>query len=355
VTFLHVVTFSDHPWGICMRAYQLEELGRPDGIVLRTRPDPQPGARDIVVRLHASSINRRDLMILAKTYPLPSKPNIVPLSDGAGEVVAIGSAVSRFKIGDRVTGSYFPKWRTGRLPADGFDQLGCTVDGMASELAMLDEQWAVPLASHLTWEEGACLSCAAVTAWNSLFGGTPLRPGQTVLTLGTGDVSLFTVLFARLMGARVIATTSSEDKAGKLREWGAHEVVNYAKTPAWGSAVRELTNNEGVDLVVETMGPVTIEQSLIAAARHSEIALLIWKSDSQPDVVLPTSAYGPKLANIRRLFVGSRTDLEGVMKAMSLHKLRPVIDRVFGFDQLHEAYRYFESRAGLGKIVLRHS
>jgi len=342
-----------NPTKVVMQAYHLEEFGRVEGLVRRDRPAPHPGAHDIIVRVHAASLNRRDLMILAGTYPLPGRRGVVPLSDGAGEVVAVGSAVTRFKPGDRVMGSYFPKWRSGKLPPDAIDQLGCTLDGMAAENVVLDEQWAVPVPAHLTWEEGACLSCAAVTAWSALFGGVPLLPGQSVLTLGSGDVSLFAVQFARLMGARVISTTSSTLKADKLRELGAHEIVDYATTPAWGNAVRELTGNEGVDLVVETMGPPTIEQSLIAVARHSEIALLIWKTDTQQEVILPTAAYGPKLVNIRRLFVGSRSDLEAVTRAMSFHSLRPVIDKAFAFDQLQDAYRYFGSRAGVGKVVLR--
>jgi NADPH:quinone reductase-like Zn-dependent oxidoreductase len=196
-----------------MKAYQLEKLGELDGIVLRDREQPTPDAADIVVRVRAASINRRDLMILDKTYPLPAKPGIVPLSDGAGEVVAIGDKVMRFKVGDRVTGSYWPKWRDGRLAADLVDQLGCTVDGMATEYAVLDEQWAVRLPDHLGYEEGACLSCAGVTAWCSTVGTHALRPGRTILTLGTGDVSLFSVQFAKLMGCRVIVTTSSDAKA----------------------------------------------------------------------------------------------------------------------------------------------
>jgi NADPH:quinone reductase-like Zn-dependent oxidoreductase len=154
------------------------------------------------------------------------------------------------------------------------------------------------------------------------------------------------------MGCRVIATTSKDEKGGRLRELGADHVVNYAKTPDWGSKVREITGNIGVDLVVETMGPETIEQSLIAAARYSEIVVLIWSSASQTSMILPATAYGPKLATIRRLFVGSRADLEAFLKAIELRKIRPVIDRTFGFGELREAYRYFTSRTGFGKVVL---
>lgn len=336
-----------------MRAYRLEEMGRIDGIVLREEKDPVPGPTDIVIRIRAALINRRDLMILEQTYPLPGKPRIVPLSDGAGEVVATGAKVTRFKVGERVTGSYFPRWRDGRLAADLIDQLGCTVDGMAAEYVVLDEQWAVRLPDHLSYEEGACLSCAGVTAWCSVAGSTFTRPGRTVLTLGSGDVSLFAVQFAKLMSCRVIATTSRDTKAEKLRDIGADAVVNYVTTRQWGTAVRELTNGEGADLVVETMGPETIEQSLIATARYSEIVVLIWKAPGRPGIVLPADAYGPKLATLRRLFVGPRTELEAMIRAMTTHQIHPVVDRIFEFEQLHEAYRYFQARTGFGKVVLK--
>ena len=336
-----------------MRAYHLEQFGRVDGIALRDQQEPEPGPRDILVRIHAASVNRRDLMILDRAYALPARPGVVPLSDGAGEVVAVGSDVTRFRLGERVTGSYWPRWRDGRLTPDLVDQLGCTVDGMATEYAVLDEQWAVRVPDHLTWEEAACLSCAGVTAWCSVVGTGAARPGGTVLTLGTGDVSLFAVQFAKLLGCTVIGTTSRPDKAAKLRELGADHVVNYVDTPAWGTAVRDLTCGEGVDLVVETMGPPTIGQSLVAAGRYGDIVVLIWRSAGQPDLVLPGDAYGPKLGALRKLFVGARADLEAMTRAMAVHRLRPVVDRVFPFDDLHGAYRHFRGRTGFGKVVVR--
>lgn len=336
-----------------MRAYHIAGLGRIEGVVLRHDSDPAPGPTDIVVRVRAATLNRRDLMILERTYPLPSRPDVVPLSDGAGEVVAVGDRVTRFAIGDRVTCNYFPRWRDGRLAPDMLDQLGCTIDGMAAEYAVLDEQWAVRLPDHLTWEEGACLTCAGVTAWCAVFGSGAAGPDRTVLTLGTGDVSLFAVQFAKLSGCRVIATTSQDAKAEKLRSLGADEVVNYVATSQWGSAVWKQTGGAGVDLVVETMGPETIEQSLIAVARHGEIVVLIWKSRDRQSMVLPADAYGPKLATIRRLFVGPRVELEAMIRAMSFHRMHPVVDSVFEFEKLHAAYRHFQQRSGFGKVVVR--
>jgi NADPH:quinone reductase-like Zn-dependent oxidoreductase len=336
-----------------MRAYHLERFRRVEGIVLRSHEEPEPGSSDIVIRVRAASINRRDIMILDQAYPMRPATDVVPLSDGAGEVVAVGDDVLRFRVGDRVTGSYWPRWRDGRLGPDLTDQLGCTVDGMATEYAVLNEQWAVRLPDHLSWEEGACLSCAGVTAWCSVVGTGAVGPGSTVLTLGTGDVSLFALQFAKLLGCQVITTTSRREKADRLRELGADHVINYLETPAWGDTARDLTGGRGVDLVVETTGPETIKQSIIASALYGDIVILIWQTAAQPNLVLPGDAYGPKLGSIRKLFVGSRTDLEAMLRAMATHQIRPVVDRVFAFDDLHAAYHYFLGRTGVGKVVVR--
>ena len=328
-----------------MRSYRL--LG--NEISLSERDDPKPGPTAILIRVRAASINRRDLMIMEGTYPLPAVPGVVPLSDGAGEVVAVGPEVTRFAVGDRVTGSYWPRWRDGRLAPDLIDQLGCTVDGWASEYAVLDEQWAVRVPDHLSWVEAACLSCAGVTAWCSV---TKAAPGGTVLTLGSGDVSLFAIQFAKLLGHKVIVTTSQDTKIDKLTALGADHVINYRTNPNWGDAVRELTG--GVDLVVETGGPPTIAQSIAAAGLYGEIVLVSWRAAGHSNLVIPSDVYGPKLASIRRLFVGSRTDLETLTRATATHQLRPVIDSVFGFAELPEAYQRFSQPQRFGKVVISH-
>ena len=334
-----------------MHVYRLMEFGGIEGIVARDEQIPKPGPTEILIKVHAASINRRDIMLLEQTYPRPAMPGVVPLSDGAGEVVDVGEAVSRFAIGDRVTGNYWPRWREGRLADDLLDQLGCTVDGMAAEYVMLDEQWAVRIADHLTWPEAASLTCAGVTAWNAV-ANSALQPGQTMLTLGSGDVSLFAVQFARMMGCHVIVTTSCDAKGDKLKALGADHVLNYATNPQWGTAVRDLTGGKGADLVVETVGPETIEQSIVASARYAEIVLLIWKSANRPDLVLPGDVYGPKLATLRRIFVGSRAELEAMIKAIAVNGTRPVINQVFPFRQLHDAYRHFQDQSRFGKVVI---
>jgi len=332
-----------------MQAYHLERFETIDGIALREQNEPSPNPTQIVVRVRATSLNRRDAMILDKSYALPAKPDIIPLSDGAGEVVAVGRDVTRFKIGDRVTGSYFARWRDGRFSRDVVDQLGCTLDGMLTEYALLDEQWAVHVPEHLSWEEAATLTCAGVTAWNSVIETGEAKPGQTVLTLGSGGVSIFAIQFAKLAGCRVVATTSRDSKAAKLRELGADYVINHSTNPRWGEEVRELG---GADLVVETVGLETIEQSIVAATLHGQIILLITKNPRKRALEISGDVYSRSLATIRRVFVGSRACLESMNQAVATNRLRPVIDRVFPFTQAREAYQYFLQGDVFGKVVI---
>jgi NADPH:quinone reductase-like Zn-dependent oxidoreductase len=334
-----------------MQAYHLERFGSVDGIVLGECREPACGPTEIVVRVQAASLNRRDIMILAQSYPLPARPGVVPLSDGAGEVVAVGSEVTRFGPGDRVTGSYFARWRDGRFAPDLVDQLGCTLDGMLAEFIVMDEQWAVRLPDHLGWDEAATLSCAGVTAWNTV-ASSGLAPGNTVLTLGTGGVSLFAIQFARLAGCRVIAVTSRGDKAERLRALGADHVIDRTATPGWGEAVRDLTGGGGADLIVETIGPETLDQSLVASALHGQIVLLITSSARRPRIELTGAEWAGKLTTLRRVFVGSRADLEAMVEAIAVHKLRPVIERTFPFAEAREAYGFFMGGDVFGKVVI---
>ncbi|MFF2125422.1 NAD(P)-dependent alcohol dehydrogenase [Streptomyces olivochromogenes] len=336
-----------------MRAYHLQTPGTVDGIAARETDRPEPGPRDILVRVRAVSLNKRDLLILNGTYPLKAVPDMIPLSDGAGEVVAVGAEVTRFAVGDRVASTYFPKWIDGRITPALIDQPGATLPGMLTEYARLDENAAVRMPEHLGWEEAACLPCAGVTAWHALTGGEALTPGQTVLTLGTGALSLFVVQFAKTLGAEVIATTSGAAKADRLKALGADHVVNYSENPEWGTAVRELTGGRGADLVVETNGPDTIEQSMRAAALYGQIVLLTTGNPRRPGIEISNAVYAASLATIRRVFVGSRAHFESMNRALTLHGTRPVVDRVFGFDEVHEAFRRYESGVAFGKVVIR--
>jgi NADPH:quinone reductase-like Zn-dependent oxidoreductase len=336
-----------------MRLYRLKQLGSLDGLVRQEEDMPEPRQTDVVIRVRAMSVNRRDAFILNGTYPLPSRPNLVPLSDGAGEVVAVGSAVTRFRVGDRVTGSYWPRWRDGRLTPDLGDQLGCTIDGMLTEYAVLDEQWAVAVPEHLSWEEAATLTCAGVTAWSAVVGSEAVHPGQTVLTLGTGGVAIFALQFAKVMGCTVIAATSRPAKAEKLKALGADHVIDYAAIPDWAQGVRALTDDRGVDLIVETGGPKTIGQSLAAAGLYGHIVLTSVIDAEGNGLALPGQVYSRTLATLSRVFVGSRARLEAMSRAVSVHRMRPVIDRIFPFFEAHEAYRYFMRGDLFGKVVIQ--
>ncbi|ESY47768.1 MULTISPECIES: NAD(P)-dependent alcohol dehydrogenase [unclassified Mesorhizobium] len=274
----------------------------------------------------------------------------MPLSDGAGDVVAIGDAVTRFAVGDRVTGSYFARWIDGRINAGLIDQLGCTLDGMLTEFAVLDEQWAARLPDHLSWHEAATLTCAGVTAWNAVTGTRIPKPGQWVLTIGSGGVSLFALQFAKLLGCRVVAITSRAEKADRLRALGADLVVSSTDIPEWGGWAREQTG--GIDLVVETGGPATFAQSLIASTLYGHIVLLTLQDASGRSIEMPAALYQRSLATISRLFVGSRSNLEAMLRAVSQHRLKPVIDRVFPFAEAPEAYRHFRQGDVFGKVVI---
>jgi NADPH:quinone reductase-like Zn-dependent oxidoreductase len=333
-----------------MRSYRLEGSGGTECLVMRQEALPTPRPHEIVVRVRATSLNRRDTMILNGTYPLTPRHGIVPLSDGAGEVVAIGADVSRFAVGDRVTGSYFARWIDGRISPGLIDQLGCTLDGMLGEHAVLDEQWAVRLPDHLDWHGAATLTCAGLTAWNAVTGAGIPKPGQWVLVIGSGGVALFALQFAKLLGCRVVAVTSRGEKADRLRALGADLVVSSADLAEWGTMVRGETG--GIDLVVETGGPATFAQSLIASTLYGHIVLLTLQDVKGRSIEMPAALYQRSLATISRLFVGSRTNLETMLDAVSTHRLKPVIDKAFPFAEARDAYRYFQQGDVFGKVVI---
>ncbi len=333
-----------------MRSYRLDSFGEIDRLAVREEAIPEPGAHRILVRVHATSLNRRDTMILKGTYPLPPRAGIVPLSDGAGEVVAVGDDVTRFAVGDRVTGSYFARWIDGRLHPGVIDQLGCTLDGMLSQYALLDEQWAVRLPEHLSWHEAATFTCAGLTAWSALTGAEIPQPGQWVLTLGSGGVALFALQFAKMLGCHVAAVTSRAKKTDRLRALGADIVIAAAETPEWGMKLREATG--GIDLTVETGGPPTFAQSLIASALYSRIVALTVQDAKGNSIEIPSAIYQRSLATISRVFVGNRSGLEAMLAAVATHRLKPVIDKVFPFAEAREAYRHFQQGDVFGKVVI---
>ena len=337
-----------------MEAYRIDRFGTVDGIVLRSSPDPRPGPKNVLMRVRASSLNYRDLMVLKGGGRGPTKLGVIPLSDGAGEVAAIGEGATRVKMGDRIAGCFHPRWFGGPISPDYLnDRLGANLDGMLAEYALLSEEALVHVPSHLSFEEAATLPCAAVTAWVALTGHRRVAAGDTVLTQGSGGVSVFALQFARILGAGVIATTSTAEKAERLKTLGASNVINYKETPNWDEKTRELTDGRGVDRVVEIGGPGTIAMSLKALAVGGHVSLIgasLSLSGTGLDPLLLTGR-GITLGSIS---VGSRTDFETMNRAIALHRLHPVIDRTFPFAQAKEAYRHFEGRGHFGKVVIKH-
>jgi NADPH:quinone reductase-like Zn-dependent oxidoreductase len=334
-----------------MRVYRFHAFG--DDLASLAMEDadvPAPGRGQVLVRIRANALNYRDLVVARGEHP-NLRPGLVPLSDGAGEVVGIGTEVDRVRVGDRVVASYNQAWISGPPEAEFLGgMLGGWIDGVLAEYVLLDQQGVVRLPDHLSFEEGATLPCAGVTAWSSLTCGAPLRAGQTVLVQGTGGVSIFALQIALLSGCRVIATTSSEAKAERLRALGADHVVNYVETPDWGRAVREATGGRGVDRIVEVGGPGTLEQALGCAAVGAQIALVGYVAGLGAQIN-PRLLMRPGLG-VHGLAVGSRSDLAALAAALEARRVRPVIDRVFPFEDAKPAYRHLESRGHFGKVVI---
>ncbi len=336
-----------------MKSYHVNAGAGLAGLMMKEHDRPVPGPREVLVRVRASALNYRELMILRGNYPLPIRPDVIPLSDGAGSVVVVGSDVTRVKVGDRVAGAIFPHWIDGPFGWEYAAQLGGSLDGMLTECAVLSEEALVHIPDHLSFEEAAALPCAAVTAWNALTGGRPLQAGDTVLTLGSGGVSLFALQFAKLFGARVIATTSSEEKAQRLKALGADSVINYRRTPDWHGAVRELTGGRGVDCVVEVGGAGTLEKSIKSIAAAGQISLVggLAKDASTIDInVLRSNVF-----TLRYIAVGSRAQFIAMNRAITVNRLKPIIDRVFPFDDARAAYRYYEDGQSFGKVIISQS
>ena len=334
-----------------MQAYRIHEASGPESLRREDLPEPKAGPGRVVVRVRAASLNYRDLLVIKGSYarnlPLP----LVPLSDGAGEVAEVGPGVTKFKPGDRVAGCFFSNWGDGPLTESASKSaLGGAVDGMLAEQVVLPEGGLVKVPDHLSDEEAATLPCAALTAWHALMEGGGLKAGQTVLVQGTGGVSLFALQFARIAGARVIATSSSDAKLARARELGASDGINYKTTADWDVAARNLTEGTGVDHVVEVGGAGTLPRSMKAVRLGGHIALIgvlagAGEVDTRPLLM--------KNIRLQGIYVGSRAMFEAMNRAIALHKLKPVIDRVFPFDRAVDAYKHMESGTHFGKIVIK--
>ncbi|MGD0288732.1 MAG: NAD(P)-dependent alcohol dehydrogenase [Candidatus Binataceae bacterium] len=332
-----------------MKAYEIGTSGGIDALKIVERPTPKPGHGQVVVRMRATSLNYRDLVI-AKGGLGKRERSLIPLSDGAGEVVELGPGVTRVRAGDRVAPIFTQTWLGGDIGRNLPTALGGEIDGVLAEYVVLNQDGLVHFPDHLSFEEAATLPCAAVTAWNALITVGQLRAGDTVLVMGTGGVSIFALQFARITGARVIATSSSDAKLARLREMGATEVINYRTTPEWGKRTFELTAH-GVDHVVEVGGAGTLANSFEAVrpgGRISLIGLLTgFGGEFNPLVVLFKSVC------FQGIRVGSREMFEAMNRAIAAAQLRPVIDRTFPFAEAPQAYRHLESGAHFGKVCIR--
>jgi NADPH:quinone reductase-like Zn-dependent oxidoreductase len=335
-----------------MRAWQIQDRFGLDALALVERDEPRPGAGQVAVQVRAASLNYRDLLTVEGSYnpkqPLP----LVPLSDGAGLVSAVGPGVTRVREGDRVAGTFNQAWISGPPRREHVRwSLGGPLDGLLAERAVLDAEGVIPLPEHLSFEEAACLPCAGVTAWNALVEQGELAAGQTLLVLGTGGVALFALQLARCLEARVIVTSSSDAKLKRARELGASETVNYRTIPDWDRQVKELTEGRGVDLVLELGGAETLSRSLRAVRMGGRISLV--GSLSGLEATLNLALVFMRGIRLQGILVGNRDMFEAMNRVISRHRLRPVIDRVFAFGDAPAAFAHLRSQGHLGKVVVR--
>lgn len=334
-----------------MRAFQLPAPTGIDALKSVDLAIPKPKRRQVLVKVHACSLNFRDLAIAVGSYRMGSKPDLIPLSDGAGEVIEVGEDVVRVKVGDRVAGCFFQRWPAGEASAAApASALGGAVDGMLAEYVVLEEGGLVRIPDHLSYDEAATLPCAAVTAWHALMVHGNLIAGKTVLVQGTGGVSIFGLQIARMMGANVIVTSSSDAKLERAKSLGATHTINYATNPDWEKAALDLTGGRGVDHVVEVGGAGTLARSLGAirpGGKVSMIGVLSGAAQINPMLIMA------KRANIQGISVGSMQMFQDLNAALSANAVRPVIDRTFAFDETRAAYEHLKGASHFGKIVIR--
>jgi NADPH:quinone reductase-like Zn-dependent oxidoreductase len=337
----------NHP-GTSMKRIELSAPATLGGLRLVEIDPPRPAANELLVKIHASSLNFHDYLVA--TGVLPTAAGRVPLSDGVGEVIEAGSEVSEFVVGDRVLGTFFPDWIDGPPTAAKIARMrGDQVDGFASEYVALPPEAFTRVPAGLSDREAATLPCAGLTAWRALVVDGGLRPGETVLIEGTGGVSIFALQFAKIVGATVIAISSSEKKIARLRELGASHVINYTETPDWGNAVRAFTGGRGVDHVVEVVGGDLgqVTRALRVGGKIYMVGAL-----SRKPIQFAAGALINGNAGVIGLTVGSRQHQDDMIRAIEASGLRPIVDRLFPFADIQQAFRHQEAKSHFGKICL---
>ncbi len=332
-----------------MRAWQQTSDNGINGLELTQRDPGEPGPGQVKVRMRASSVNYRDLSTLKDPIPRGIKFPFVPNSDGAGEVIALGAGVTSVKTGDRMASCFFQTWEDGPCtPEIMASALGGALPGVLAEEVVLNEGGVIPFPQHFTFEEASTLPCAALTAWNAIVETGRTKAGDTVLLLGTGGVSIYALQFAAMLGARVIITSSSDEKLARAREMGAAETVNYRKTPDWDQEVLKLTGGRGADVTVEVGGPGTLQKSIEATRVAGTIGLIGILAGGQINP-LPIMR---KSQRVQGIYVGSRRMFADMNRAIELHKLSPVIHEVFPFEEAPAAYSAMENAGHFGKLVV---
>ncbi|MBN8992297.1 MAG: NAD(P)-dependent alcohol dehydrogenase [Rhizobiales bacterium] len=332
-----------------MKVWQVAREWSIDGMELVERPEPEPGAGQVVVRMRAASLNYRDLLTVTGqggAYKLP----LIPFSDGAGEIAAVGPGVSRVAVGDRVCPMFFQSWFDGG-PSSSARRLalGGTRPGVLQEFLLLDAEGVTRIPDHLSFAEAATLPCAALTAWRALFDEAHLRPGQTILVQGTGGVSIFALQFAKLAGATVIVTSSSDEKLARAKALGADHTINYRAIPEWGKAAAAWAGG-GVDHIVEVGGKDTFQQSLEAACVGGTILVIGVLSGFSQQISIP-SLFSKNL-HVIGLSVGSRRMFENMVAAIGQNRMKPVIDRTLDFTDVPGALRLMQQAGHFGKIAI---
>jgi len=331
------------------KAIILQAGGGYDKVTVGTRDAKDPKAGEITVRLHANSLNYHDFAVVSGMWG-PVEPRI-PMADGAGVVTAVGEDVTDFAVGDHVVSTFFPTWLEGEPLVEGFATVpGDGVDGYAREIVTASTDAFTKAPKGWSHVEASTLTTAGLTAWRALMSDDSLKPGDTVLVQGTGGVSIFALQFAKMAGATVIATSSSDEKLEKLKLLGADHLINYRKTANWGELAREISGGRGVDHIVEVGGPATLDQSMEAARVGAHISVIGILTGLGGEVSIVTALI--KQLRLQGLIVGNRTQQQDMVKAIDANKMHPMIDRVFPLESIVEAFQYQETNKHFGKICL---